>query len=240
MRRRFDPSRNFRQGFTLLELMLVLGLLVMVGAIAWPSIQKAYEGIRLKKTAEQVMAAFGHARVLAMTTGVTQAFRFEPGTGQYTMTSVQDDSAAVDADASGSASAAAGTSSSGTSSSTDSSSATDPNANSSAGSSSNPNGMTSGNAAGSCAYQLTDGFAFAKGERVLDTRAALAESELPEDASSGGSSDAAPPVLFYPDGTTSEAVVTIADKTGRSISVTLRGLTGVARMGDVFTAETPQ
>jgi hypothetical protein len=65
----------------------------------------------------------------------------------------------------------------------------------------------------------------------------MAESQLPSDSSS---SDAAPPVLFYPDGSASEAVVTISDKTGRSIPVSLRGLTGVARMGDVFTGEAPQ
>ncbi len=31
------------------------------------------------------MAAFGRARVQAMTTGVIQAFRFQPGTGQYSV-----------------------------------------------------------------------------------------------------------------------------------------------------------
>jgi prepilin-type N-terminal cleavage/methylation domain-containing protein len=241
MRRRFDPSRNFRQGFTLLELMLVLGLLVMVGAIAWPSIQKAYEGIRLKKTAEQVMAAFGHARVLAMSTGVSQVFRFEPGSGQYTMMAMPDDSAGVDSDASGATSATAGSASPGTSSSPGTSTtATDSSANSSAANSPNPNGPDAGNTAGTCAHQLTDGFIFSKGERVLDTRAALAESELPSSGSSDGATEAAPPVLFYSDGTTSDATVTVSDKSGRSISVSLRGLTGVARMGDIFSAETTQ
>jgi Tfp pilus assembly protein FimT len=226
--------------------MLVLGLIVMVGAFAWPSIQHAYEGIRLKKTAEQVMAAFGHARVQAMATGVTQTFRFQPGTGQYTVMAMLDDSQGVDSDASGASSAMAGSTahnsssaSSTTSTSADSSAtpaspnSTDPNtANSGAGSSSSTSG--------SCGYQLTDGFVFSKGDRVQDNRAALAESMLPSDATSGAAAESAPPVLFYPDGTASEAVVTIADKTGRSISISLRGLTGVARLGDAFTGEAPQ
>jgi Tfp pilus assembly protein FimT len=246
MRCRLKNSRQLRSGFTLFELMLVLGLLVMIGAIAWPTIQRSYEGIRLKKTAEQVMAAFGHARVLAMSTGVTQTFRFQAGTGQYTMMAMQDDSAGVDSDASGAASAMAGSTAKGGSSSSDASSATtDPNANSSAANSTDPSGSnsggsSSGNTTGSCAYQLNDGFVFAKGERTLDARAALAESELPTDASSAGASDSAPAILFYPDGTTSEAIVTVSDKTGRSISVSLRGLTGVARIGDVFSGEAPQ
>jgi Tfp pilus assembly protein FimT len=246
MRRRLKKSPRLRSGFTLFELMLALGLFVMIGAIAWPAIQRSYEGIRLKKTAEQVLAAFGHARVLAMSTGVTQTFRFQAGTGQYTMMAMQDDSAGVDSDASGAASAMAGSTATGGSSSSDTSSATtDPNANSSAANSTDPSapnssGSSSGNTTGSCAYQLNNGFVFAKGERTLDARAALAESELPSDASSAGASDSAPAILFYPDGTTSEAVVTVSDKTGRSISVSLRGLTGVARMGDVFSGETPQ
>ncbi len=63
MRRRLKNSRQLRCGFTLFELLVVLGLLITVGALAWPSIQRSYDGIRLKKTADQVMAAFGHARV---------------------------------------------------------------------------------------------------------------------------------------------------------------------------------
>jgi hypothetical protein len=178
-----------------------------------------------------------------MSTGVTQTFRFQAGTGQYTMMAMQDDSAGVDSDASGAASAMAGSTAKGGSSSDTSSTTTD--ANSSAANSTDPSGSNSGgssssNATGSCGYQLNDGFVFAKGDRTLDSRAAQAESALPTDSSSAGASESAPPILFYPDGTTSEAALTVSDKTGRSISVSLRGLTGVARMGDVFSGAAPQ
>ena len=239
MRSHFANLRPARHAFTLLEMMLVLGLLVMVGALAWPSLQRAYDGIRLKKTAEQVMAAFGHARVQAMSTGVAQAFRFQPGTGQYTLMAMADDSGGVDSDASGAASAMAGSTARTSAPSSDSTSSS---AGASAANSSDPNspsasGGSSSSSSGSCGYQLNDGFVFVKGDRTADARSALTESQLPSDSSS---SDAAPPVLFYPDGTASEAVVTISDKTGRSIPVSLRGLTGVARMGEVFTGEAPQ
>jgi Tfp pilus assembly protein FimT len=244
MRRRLKNSRQLRSGFTLFELLLVLGLLIIIGAVAWPSIQRSYDGIRLKKTGDQVMAAFGHARVQAMSTGVTQAFRFQQGTGQYTMMTMQDDSQGVDSDASGATSGMAGSALSGGVSATSSSASADASATNGATNPSDPNsagmgGTASGQTSGSCAYRLTDGFVFAKGERTLDARAAATESLLPSN-DSGGTSDNAPPILFYPDGTTSEAVVTISDKTGRSISVTLRGLTGVARLGDIFTGEAPQ
>ena len=252
MRRRSDSPRRFRQAFTLLELMLVLGLLVAVMALAWPAIQHAYQGIRLKKTADQVVAAFGHARVLAMSTGVTQVFRFQPGTGQYTKMAMGDDSQGVDSDASGAASAMVGSTAHGDSavavnstggdSSAAPMSSNPPDSNASNSSSSSVYGSSISNSAvGSCSYQLNDGYVFAKGQRTLDARAALAESELPNsDTSAGDTSDDAPPILFYPDGTASEAMVTVSDKTGRSISVSLRGLTGIARQGDAFTGEAPQ
>jgi hypothetical protein len=191
------------------------------------------------------MAAFGHARVQAMSTGVTQAFRFQQGTGQYTMMTMQDDSQGVDSDASGATSGMAGSALSGGVSATSSSASADTSATNGATNPSDPNsssmGVTaSGQTSGSCAYRITDGFIFAKGERTLDARAVATESLLSSNDSAGGTNDNAPPILFYPDGTTSEAVVTISDKTGRSISVTLRGLTGVARLGDIFTGEAPQ
>src|SRR5271167_2478982 len=124
MHRRCDNTCATRRAFTLFELSLILGLLVIMAALAWPSIQHAYEGIRLKKTAEQVMAAFGHARVMAMSTGVTQAFRFQPGTGQYTLMAMADDSGGVNSDASGAASAMAGSTAHPNSSTSSSSSST--------------------------------------------------------------------------------------------------------------------
>ncbi len=180
-----------------------------------------------------------------MSTGVTQAFRFQPGTGQYTMMSLQDDSQGVDSDASGATSAMVGSALSGGVTATSSGALADASATNGTTNPNDPNsasisGTTSGQTPGSCAYQLTDGFVFTKGERTLDARAAATESQLSSNDSADGTSDNAPPILFYPDGTTSEAVVTVSDKTGRSISVTLRGLTGVSRLGDIFTGEAPQ
>jgi len=43
------------------------------------------------------------------------------------------------------------------------------------------------------------------------------------------------PVLFYPDGTTSDATVLLADNRERALRVTLRGLTGVSQTSNVAT-----
>ncbi|HTQ38114.1 MAG TPA: prepilin-type N-terminal cleavage/methylation domain-containing protein [Pirellulales bacterium] len=212
-------KRYLRSGFTLVELMLVLAVLAVFAAMAWPSIHRAYESVLLKDAAQQVQAAFGHARVQAMTSGVSQVFHFEQGTSQYTISALQDDTAATESDSTSDSTAVSTMTLGG---------------NSPAASAGTSN--ASGDASAGCAYQLPDGFTFTSGNRVLDARAAAAESE----ASGNSSSDNAPPVLFYPDGTASEAVVTISNQYGRNISISLRGLTGVARMSDIFSGEAPQ
>jgi type II secretory pathway pseudopilin PulG len=41
------------------------------------------------------------------------------------------------------------------------------------------------------------------------------------------------PIVFYPDGTTSDATVVVANSVGQTQRVTLRGLTGISRAGEV-------
>lgn len=52
----------------------------------------------------------------------------------------------------------------------------------------------------------------------------------PAMASQGGWSQ---PILFYPDGTTSDAAVLLANADGETLRVTLRGLTGISRAGEI-------
>ncbi len=192
-----SPNRNRRSGFTLMEMMLVVVVLAAMGAIAWPLVSRAYEGVKLKNAALDVRAAFNRARVEAMTSGVARAFHFVPSTGNYSVDIVQDGSEAVEGNGT--------TTNTGTS-------------------------RTSGSA---CTYTLPDGFVFQTAERTLDSRASMAESAL----SGTGIDTSTPPVLFYPDGTASEATVTIANQYGRSIAVSLRGLTGISRLGEVMSAD---
>ena len=49
---------------------------------------------------------------------------------------------------------------------------------------------------------------------------------------SGGSS-----ILFFPDGTTSSALITLENEYGRRIDVSLRGLTGAVLVSDLYDAE---
>jgi len=47
------------------------------------------------------------------------------------------------------------------------------------------------------------------------------------------------PIVFYPDGTASDAVVLLANPAGLTLQVTLRGLTGISRAGQIGNEATP-
>jgi prepilin-type N-terminal cleavage/methylation domain-containing protein len=63
-----------RRGFTLLEVTLVLALIVILGAMAWPSIEVMYGGMRLTAAADQIRARWADARTQAIEEG--RPYRF--------------------------------------------------------------------------------------------------------------------------------------------------------------------
>jgi hypothetical protein len=73
---------------------------------------------------------------------------------------------------------------------------------------------------------------FAGGQTTADSRAQVAASN---DTTTATATDAqlawADPIFFYPDGTTSTAVVRLQNQYDRMIELSLRGLTGVAIVG---------
>ncbi|MEE8452589.1 MAG: hypothetical protein V3R99_11765 [Thermoguttaceae bacterium] len=80
---------------------------------------------------------------------------------------------------------------------------------------------------------LPYGVTFVAGEIEPDSRATMLG--IDSDASATASSTAAnwsQPIVFYPDGTTSTAKLVMKNKHGRQIRLSLRGLTGVVRVGD--------
>src|SRR5947209_9100957 len=63
-----------RRAFTLLEVTLVLVIIVMLGAMAWPSIEAMYGDVRLSAAADQIRARWADARTQAIEEG--RPYRF--------------------------------------------------------------------------------------------------------------------------------------------------------------------
>lgn len=72
-----------RPGFTILELLLVLALLVTIASLAAPQVGRTLDSHRLRGAAEELRAVWSKARVRAMEQGRTYVFRSELSGSQY-------------------------------------------------------------------------------------------------------------------------------------------------------------
>ena len=68
---------------------------------------------------------------------------------------------------------------------------------------------------------------------------ARAESVVAEAGSSGGglNTATAPPVMFYPNGTTSSVELQVQHEQGQALTVSMRGLTGIVSLSDLYVSE---
>lgn len=72
------PARRRRGGFTLLEVLLVLAIIVLLGALSWPALSGPLAVQRLKSGADDVRIQFVQARIDAVSKGRVFQFRFMP------------------------------------------------------------------------------------------------------------------------------------------------------------------
>lgn len=75
-------TRN-RRGWTLFEMMVVMALVVILGAVAAPSLFSSYTQYRLKSAADGMAAAFARARDSARRHGCSYRLSIIPDTGNY-------------------------------------------------------------------------------------------------------------------------------------------------------------
>jgi prepilin-type N-terminal cleavage/methylation domain-containing protein len=82
--------------------------------------------------------------------------------------------------------------------------------------------------------ELPDGTSFVEGDAVEASRSAPIEAEL-----YGVAQDAAwsQPILFYPDGTCSDAHVVVGNEQQAGMRLDLRGMTGVVTLGEIAAVE---
>ena len=68
-----------RAGYTLLEMVLVLAVLIAVASISWPMMQRVYADVQLKQSVEAVRVKLAGTRIHAIDTGLVYQFRYEVG-----------------------------------------------------------------------------------------------------------------------------------------------------------------
>lgn len=185
-----------RQGFTLLELMLTLSILVILASLTLPLMEKPLANQRLRSAADLVRAKWVAARVKALDSGDVYLFRYVANENRFAIECRRDPDTSTDS-IWGDAAAT--------------STASQPVAELPAREQTLPEGVT-----------------FVGSETAPDTRASTIVS-----AATGGSE----PILFYPDGTTSTARLVLRNEYGRTIELSLRGLTGIVTVGETTAAE---
>ncbi|MCA9181925.1 MAG: prepilin-type N-terminal cleavage/methylation domain-containing protein [Planctomycetales bacterium] len=209
------PMRQARRGFTLLEVMLVLAIVAMIGAIAVPRMEAIYERYKLRGMANELRLIWDTARLDAMRTGQSQVFQCLPESGSYSVAPLvlQSDTANAGTGATVmlSGGAVAETQSNGF--------------------------LTAVDAPSPSAKKLEEGITFVSCLVVGSQRAYA----VAQDAQASGNNDvnsqtAGQAVIFYPDGSTSTAEVRIQNEHGDMRAVQLRGLTGHSRVVEVANA----
>lgn len=75
--------RRSRIGFTLLELILTLAVLVALSAVFWPDLLSFRDRQQLPHAVDDLKGLLAGLRVRAMDEGVSYTFSFQPGSSQY-------------------------------------------------------------------------------------------------------------------------------------------------------------
>ncbi|MGA2059282.1 MAG: hypothetical protein ABSG67_02285 [Thermoguttaceae bacterium] len=227
------PSSLFHHhsAFTLVEVLLTLCLLVIISAMAWPQLEKTFSGQRLRKAADIVRTAWSKARVEAMRTSSIRVFRYEISGNRYRIDMLSTDPVAL---LTGSTADPASNNAAQTANS---------DIATNAGSPQNTGGLNP--MAPFFQQILPKDIVFVSSQTGLDPTAAAASATTPAtaDASSLDPSLAnsvpavgsgwSEPIFFYPDGTTSDSKLLLANKEGRTIELWLRGITGMVKIGDI-------
>jgi Tfp pilus assembly protein FimT len=177
---------------TLIELLLVLALLVVLGAISIPLLEGSFSRAALYGAGDLLRGAWAKARLTAMQSGQTHAFRYEPLGGRFQIVALNSLGAPEHSELA----------------------MEDPETR-----------EETTEIVRLSQNRLPDGIVFNSGN-VASSAKTLAT--MPLTAESGWST----PILFHPDGTTSDATVLLASEDQMAIRVTLRGLTGISQTAD--------
>jgi len=192
-------------------MLLVVAILVLVAALVVPAFQNTLRDQRLRSGAETVRIEWNRAHIKAMKTGRIHVFRYQPGGRNFQVEPWKAADDSLEAKQSPESQFGQPTPA--------------------------PTGGGDPIDSQQSRWQLAEGIRFLGGESLAEAR-----DEAVEDALGGGGQGGewSRPILFYPDGVSSDAWVAVADEHNSAIRVELRGLTGLAVLGDITTADEAQ
>lgn len=211
-----------QRGFTLLELVLALAVILAISAVALPNLFDVMAQRQLVRGGDSLRVALVEARLEAMRTGRTQIFRGSIGGRQYLIQpfqSASDVSEAADMFGQGtSVMFGSGAAALPTLPPPESAPNVDENASSGVLVTSLQENM------------LPDEVLFEDVQVQATARSSTIQQQAGITAGDGWSA----PILFYPDGTASSAIVTIAREGQGRVYIKLRGLTGDTDRSEVM------
>jgi Tfp pilus assembly major pilin PilA len=191
-------ARRARGAISLVEIMLVMVIIVIAGAVAMPNSHNTLRRQRLKSAAETMRIEWSRAHVKAMKTGRILVFRYELDGNQFSLQPWVAGDEATEGESEGVEGFGV------------------------------PAEMPSVEAV---TKKLDDGIKFAAGEAKFESRSYEIENLL-QNNGSGDGANWSRPILFYPDGSATDAYVIVADERQDAYRVKLRGLTGTSQMSD--------
>ncbi|MCA9260650.1 MAG: hypothetical protein KDA61_15665 [Planctomycetales bacterium] len=209
----WTPRRTkTRRAITLIELLLVLALLVVMASMAAPLVNGAFSSVRLRRAGDVVLQSWMRARRVSIEDGAVRQFRFKPSSGEFRVELWSP----LDVAGSESTGAAKGTT---TATGVAAASTSSQASTAQAGAASDGEDV-----AETWEEELPENVTFWKGQfarydPVADERAV---NEL-----AGSGDDWSEPILFFPDGTSSDASIVLQNERKLTLRLSLRGLTGV-------------
>ena len=198
-------TQSMRRGYSLMEMMIVLSVLAGMAAMAWPMLQSPLGKLRLQAAAQEVSTELSKARLKAMQSGVAQVFRIQMNTGKFQVTPATDDE----------------------DSNSDSDETSSSSAEVSQSSSEERSPLTDDSDMVADEKELPDGICFQCPVKETEEEAESTQAEVTSEGD--GWTDLA---VFYPNGGTTSAIVTLRSKLDLHLNVKLNGLTGSAKIGE--------
>lgn len=203
-------SRSRSAGLTLLEMLLVLGVLSVLVALAWPSVVRLHGEQKILDSAEKVRALVATARVHAIESGLAYQFRYEPSGNHFLVVPFEREFEGVDQRTTGAGTAEG------------------------LGRFSKAGGNLAEGVTFAESKNAGSGSLAGSGQQLSsDALSGLPSADKLSALSWSG------PIVFQPDGTSADAEFSVVDLRNQRISLRVRGVTGAVAVGRLQREDRP-